>query len=603
MLPSLNTADDRQLLRRVLDQPSRGLVLLEFQTLPQLAEILAEFRQLHPARPLVELAYDPPRENAALFLDRARTRLAESPRDPLPLLVLRPVELPVEPLEDPARAEFRQALVDFWRAMNFRREAWGELPAQLLLCVDPAHHERLIHLAADLRDWAMPKLHLRPDSAGVALRSEALGAFAGFAESHLSPAAAEMQWQSLWPALEKARQTSRLTPGHLRRYVFPLLEAALAQGNLVRARQVRAAAEGLCPGPADLVRWHELLARLAVGEGGFDAAEQHARHLLVLTEESHERSVQTAAVGALISVGNLLGRFGHAEVAEWLFRQIVVRATALWGPENPATLKSRNNLANTLSGQGKHAEAEREYRAVLGINERVLGAEHPNSLTSRNNFASALWSQGTVEEAEREYRTVLGIRERVQGPEHPHTLKSHWGVAIVLQGQGKHVEAETVYRRILPIMERVQGPEHPDTLSCRNNLTAALFAQGKHAEAERELRAVLAIEERVLGAEHPYTLTSHRNLTIALADQGKHSEAEREHRALIAIEERMLGADHPETLRSCFNLAIALRNQGKNEEAKPFAQRAYEVGQRVFGEQHPFVPRSKALWEQLQSAK
>ncbi len=494
-------------------------MLLEFQTLPQLAEVLAGFRQLHPARPLAEVAYDPPRENAAIFLDRARTRLAESPRDPLPLLVLRPVELPVEPLDDPARTEFRQALVDFWRAMNVRREAWGELPAQILLCVDPAHHERLVHLAADLRDWAMPKLHLRPEPEEAASRTGTLGAFACFSRSDIGPAAAAIQWQSLWPALEKVRQAGPLTSGHLRRYVFPLLEAALAQGNLVRARQVRAAAEGLCPGPADLVRWHELLARLAVGESDFAVAEQHARRLLELTEESRDRSARTSALRALIRVGNLLAGFGQAEAAEWLFLQTADRATTLLGPEHPDTLSSRNNLANTLRAQGKHAEAEREHRAVLAIRDRVL------------------------------------------------------------------------------------GPEHPGTLSSRNNLANALDGQGEHAEAEREQRAVLAIQERVLGLEHPETLVSRMNLANALRAQGKHAEAEREHRAARAIQERVLGPEHPDTLLSSANLAFTLQVQGKHQEAKPYAQRAYEIGRHVFGEQHPYIPRFKALWEQLQRAE
>ena len=36
----------------------------------------------------------------------------------------------------------------------------------------------------------------------------------------------------------------------------------------------------------------------------------------------------------------------------------------------------RNNLADSLSGQGKYDEAEKMQREVLAVRKRVLGAEH-----------------------------------------------------------------------------------------------------------------------------------------------------------------------------------------------------------------------------------
>ena len=47
-----------------------------------------------------------------------------------------------------------------------------------------------------------------------------------------------------------------------------------------------------------------------------------------------------------------------------------------------------NNLANSLHGQGKHAEAEQMYREVLDVQHRVLGPEHPDTLATVRNLAS-----------------------------------------------------------------------------------------------------------------------------------------------------------------------------------------------------------------------
>ena len=54
----------------------------------------------------------------------------------------------------------------------------------------------------------------------------------------------------------------------------------------------------------------------------------------------------------------------------------------------------RNNLADSLSGQGKYDEAEKMQREVLAVSKRVLGADHSNTLSTANNLAASLWSQG-----------------------------------------------------------------------------------------------------------------------------------------------------------------------------------------------------------------
>jgi hypothetical protein len=92
------------------------------------------------------------------------------------------------------------------------------------------------------------------------------------------------------------------------------------------------------------------------------------------------------------------------------------------GPEHPGTLAAMNNLASSLHGQGKHAEAEQMFRELLPVQRRVLGPEHPYTLTTVTNLANSLHGQGKHAEAERMYREVLDVRRRVLGPEHPDTL-------------------------------------------------------------------------------------------------------------------------------------------------------------------------------------
>ena len=62
------------------------------------------------------------------------------------------------------------------------------------------------------------------------------------------------------------------------------------------------------------------------------------------------------------------------------------------GPEHPSTLRTKVNLARSLSGQGKDPEAELLERQVLEVQERVLGREHDDLLRTKFNLADSLRS-------------------------------------------------------------------------------------------------------------------------------------------------------------------------------------------------------------------
>jgi hypothetical protein len=91
-------------------------------------------------------------------------------------------------------------------------------------------------------------------------------------------------------------------------------------------------------------------------------------------------------------------------------------------------------------------------------------AESEDRLAAANNLASSLRGQGKYAEAEQMEREILDVRRRVLGPEHPHTLKKMSNLGCSLHGQGKHAEAEQMQRELLDVQRRVLGPEHPETL-------------------------------------------------------------------------------------------------------------------------------------------
>ncbi|MEU8102061.1 tetratricopeptide repeat protein, partial [Streptomyces rubiginosohelvolus] len=72
-----------------------------------------------------------------------------------------------------------------------------------------------------------------------------------------------------------------------------------------------------------------------------------------------------------------------------LHQQNLTDIERILGPDHPATLTSRNNLASTLSDLGEHQQAADLHQQNLTDIERILGPDHPATLTSRNNLAHA----------------------------------------------------------------------------------------------------------------------------------------------------------------------------------------------------------------------
>jgi hypothetical protein len=67
--------------------------------------------------------------------------------------------------------------------------------------------------------------------------------------------------------------------------------------------------------------------------------------------------------------------------------------------ESAERLWAASNLAECRRHDGKYVKAERINREVLGVQRRVLGEEHPEMLSSANNLAISLSDQGKEADA------------------------------------------------------------------------------------------------------------------------------------------------------------------------------------------------------------
>jgi hypothetical protein len=76
-------------------------------------------------------------------------------------------------------------------------------------------------------------------------------------------------------------------------------------------------------------------------------------------------------------------------------RALLAIQEKVYSPEHPDTLKARNNLAGTLSTEGKYAGAETEFREVIRLKEKVFGPELRGRGPGSNGACSACGRRGT----------------------------------------------------------------------------------------------------------------------------------------------------------------------------------------------------------------
>ena len=237
----------------------------------------------------------------------------------------------------------------------------------------------------------------------------------------------------------------------------------------------------------------------------------------------------------------------------------------LLGPDHPATLASRNYLADAYESVGRLEEAITLYEQVLTDSIRVLGEDHPATLASRSNLADAYVSAGRLEEAITLYEQVLTDSIRVLGEDHPATLTSRSNLAYAHHAAGRLTEAITLYEQLLPDNIRVLGEDHPQTLTLRNNLAGAYYAAGRLEEAITLCQQVLTNRIRVLGPDHPDTLASRNNLAYAYRAVGRLTEAITLYEQVTKDCARILGEDHPLTKKVRENLKAARRELAQQE--------------------------------------
>ncbi|KAK5011752.1 hypothetical protein LTR28_005416 [Elasticomyces elasticus] len=237
------------------------------------------------------------------------------------------------------------------------------------------------------------------------------------------------------------------------------------------------------------------------------------------------------------------------------------RAYEIWtsfvGSENTEALGYYSNVAETLSQQGKWAEAEAIDREVL----HKLSKTPPDAQDDRWNNISVL----------------------VQG-----------NLARALHHQGKYGEARSIDEHVLRAKMEKPGIENRDIWISMNALAESLATDGELERAEALSRDVVAKQTAGLGPGNMFTLESRRTLAVILESRKRFEEAEREIRDVIELEGDVFREGHPQRMASAKLLASILCTRRRFADAETVLRNAQRLGEAFSSEQTLLMANLKA---------
>jgi tetratricopeptide (TPR) repeat protein len=212
------------------------------------------------------------------------------------------------------------------------------------------------------------------------------------------------------------------------RLAAQVIRAGLArQGRLGSACRVAASAvEGSVAALAkhlDHAAVTELLGQVTALADNAAAAPDDAGDLLAMML----MRLRSLALNHLVELGDAMP---HAIV---IGEPLTADLDRLLGPDDPDTIRTRNDLARAYRETGRVADAVPLVEQVLAARERLFGADDPRTLASRNNLASAYRATGRAADAIGLFEKNLAACERLFGADHPRTLASRHSLDLARQ--------------------------------------------------------------------------------------------------------------------------------------------------------------------------
>jgi hypothetical protein len=228
--------------------------------------------------------------------------------------------------------------------------------------------------------------------------------------------------------------------------------------------------------------------------------------------------------------------------------------------------------ARALGASGNAAAARDQLAHLLPLREEVSGPDHPATLATRHNLAYWTGQAGDAAAARDQFAALLRSQEEVSGPEQPQALNIRRNLAFWTGQAGDPAAARDLFADLLRVQERVSGPKHQNTLVIRREVARCTGEAGDIAAARDQFEELLAVARQVLGAAHPVTLSIRSGLGEWTGKAGDPTAARDQFTSLLPAIDRTLGASSPDSLAALAQLARWTTEAARHSASRPAGQ-------------------------------
>jgi tetratricopeptide (TPR) repeat protein len=286
-----------------------------------------------------------------------------------------------------------------------------------------------------------------------------------------------------------------------------------------------------------------------------------------------------AYLEALDLYANLLGNMDRFPESSAMFKEVVEGYERMFGPDSARTLDARQDLAATLMGVGRLAEAERAARECVDTYFRLGVQDGQNYANAARRLGRILLLRGDLDPSVAFLRSAYSSEHARAGENAFAALVTGYMLARSLVQLHQFQEARALLAPEVPASLEGDYPQFMRATRLRTlgelQTEAGDFAAA-HASFEQSARAFTTVKRGV----DLLLAGVHESEGLLLMREGRYPQAVATFRDALAVYEKLLPSESAFRQSAAVELAAALRSTGDLEQANSLEAAAAPVVRR-----------------------
>ena len=248
---------------------------------------------------------------------------------------------------------------------------------------------------------------------------------------------------------------------------------------------------------------------------GYDAALKHLR--------KHVGLRNALAVEVEVSRGRLFRARGNTELARASFRQALVIAEEVHGPQHPVTLTIRRLLVAIQVDQEHYTAAQQQIEPLYRMTLSALGPNHRETGLALNTRGVIAFELGRMDQAIADVAEAVRIWRGAAGSQNLNGGLFNYG--MVLHGARRDDEALKALLESRELRAKQYGASDSSVGETDRMIGEVLASQGKLDQATVYFDRAVKLTRVGLGPEHPRTLFAQLSMARHQARIGQSAAA------------------------------------------------------------------------------